>query len=151
MICHTRKHKIPFLIDEEDYDVVKKYTWGISTYGYVYTKVNRTKTLFLHRMIMNAPSGMEVDHINRDTLNNHRDNLRICTRAQNQQNCKSRGGTSKYKGVCWENRRNTWRTTIKFNGKQIHIGEFMDEIEAAKAYNGKAIEFFGEFARLNPV
>ena len=94
---------------------------------------------------------MEVDHIDRNPLNNHRINLRICTKAQNQQNCKGRGGTSKYKGVCWEKRRKKWRATIKNNGKQVHIGEFCDEKEAAKAYNKKALEFFGEFSRLNKI
>ena len=92
-----------------------------------------------------------VDHINRNGLDNTRKNLRICTRSENLMNSKKPelNSTSKYKGVnkCG----NSWRAEIRLNRKGFYLGKFKTEKEAALAYNKKAIELFGEFARLNEV
>lgn len=103
----------------------------------------------LHRMVMNAPYGVQVDHINGDTLDNRRCNLRLCSHAENQHNKNSQAGTSKYKGVYLYKRDKKWRAMIAKNKKNIHLGYFNDEIQAAHAYDEAARQLFGEFARLN--
>lgn len=109
------------------------------------------KIIRLHREILNAPAGLEVDHENGDTLDNRRSNLRLCTRQQNAQARvrKRAGATSQYRGVSWNFQNKSWKAQIGHNNKRIHIGEFDDEIEAAKAYDAKARELFGEWASPN--
>lgn len=90
------------------------------------------------------------DHIDGDGLNNQRLNLRQSTKSQNNMNTnKGQGYSSKYKGVTWDKARKKWKCGIKINGKQIFIGRFIEEDDAALAYNQKASELFGEFSRLN--
>ena len=97
---------------------------------------------------METPKGMDTDHINGNTLDNRRCNLRVCTRERNTGNQKPlRGITSKFKGVCWVKARSKWRVAI--SGK--FIGEYISELDAAKAYNEAAKKHFGEFARLNVI
>ena len=99
---------------------------------------------------MNAPKGMVVDHIDGNGLNNRKSNLRICTKAQNVHNSRPRTNTSsKYKGVFWNKANKKWSATIHKGDKWTYIGGFDDEKEAARAYDRKAAEFFGEFAYLN--
>ncbi len=99
---------------------------------------------------MGAPAHLVVDHIDRDGLNNARSNLRLCSQAQNSRNAVSNNGaSSKYKGVCRYRKIKRWRATIKFNKRSYNLGYFTDEIAAAKAYDKKAVEFFGQFAYLN--
>jgi hypothetical protein len=98
---------------------------------------------------MNAPPGMVVDHINRNKRDNRRCNLRVCTQVENMRNRCSTYGSSKFKGVSWDARRKKWMAAIHINGTQIRIGFFADEVDAAKAYDRKARELFGEFAYLN--
>jgi hypothetical protein len=117
---------------------------------YVYGMLNQQQ-IALHRFIYNTHDRQTViDHINHDTLNNTRENLRQCTTQENQRNrTLQRGRTSKYKGVDWHNNSQKWRTRINVGKKQVHIGFFDDEVSAAKAYDKKAVEIFGEFALLN--
>jgi hypothetical protein len=104
----------------------------------------------MHRVIMNAPAGLVVDHIDHDGLNNTRNNLRLCTPRQNRYNLPPLpNGTSKYKGVHWSKSRRKWRVGIKCGPNAYHIGFFKSEIQAAKAYDKAAKEFFGEYAYLN--
>ena len=103
----------------------------------------------MHREIMHAPKGMVVDHIDGNSLNNRRSNLRLCTVSQNHQNRRRTYGSSKYKGAWWDKRRNKWVAAITFKGKYIYLGFFDNEIDAGKAYDRKAAELFGEFAYLN--
>jgi hypothetical protein len=108
------------------------------------------KTISLHRYIMGNPGGFEIDHIDRNKLNNQKSNLRICTRRQNAANQKFReNGTSKYRGVSWDGRRKTWLSQIRINNKKIRIGGFDTEMDAARAYNAFAKIFHGAFATLN--
>lgn len=118
----------------------------------------------MHRMILNPPQNLFVDHKDRNGLNNQRDNLRICTASQNQKN-KIATGVSKYLGVSIHKNKHKiylkkkklyliyineyWIAHINVNGKSIHLGLFKDEIEAAKAYNKAAKKYHGDFARLN--
>ena len=109
------------------------------------------KLLSIHRILTNAPDGMEVDHINRDSLDNRKQNLRICTKSQNQMNSgkEQLGRSSHYKGVSLYKRHNKWMSRIKKRRKEYFLGYYENEIDAAKAYDTKAKELFGEFARLN--
>lgn len=103
----------------------------------------------LHRIIMKARSSrIVVDHINGNTLDNTRDNLRICSQGNNAKNReKSRNRlSSKYKGVHWCR---GWMAQIRVNYKKVHLGTFKTEEEAALVYNQAAVKYFGEFARLN--
>jgi hypothetical protein len=100
---------------------------------------------------MNPPDGMEVDHINGNKIDNRRANLRIVTRSQNQMNrMKSgEGMSSKFKGVSFAALRQRWVAYITQDRIKIQIGYYKDELAAARAYDAKARELFGEFAYLN--
>jgi hypothetical protein len=101
---------------------------------------------FMQRVITRCPTAYQVDHENGDGLDNQRPNLRICTYAQNQAN-RAGWAISGYKGVYRQGA--SCRARMMINGEQIHLGTFRTEIEAAAAYDDKAFELFGEFARLN--
>jgi hypothetical protein len=142
------------LIDDEDFDKIKPLKWYRSYSGkrkLVYfisvgTRPNR-KTIRLHRFIINAPNGKEVDHINSDTLDNRKINLRICTRDQNACNRrKNLNNTSGYKGVYFENGR--WRAMIGTNGKLKSLGKFGSKEEAHKAYCEASKRYHGEFGNI---
>lgn len=133
-------------VDNDDFDKLKDHNWYISN-GYVCNRrIGR-----IHRFIMNCNKDMVVDHKNHDTLDNRKSNLRICTNQNNVINARKRkkNVTSIYKGVSWANDRHKWRANICFNGKISRLGSFDNEIEAAKAYDAKAKELFGEFAKTN--
>lgn len=141
-------------IDEGDLHLLEEYAWYIiNKKGSIYiTSRHNRRTVYLARIIMGDDINYLVDHINGDTLDNRRENLRYCDKRTNAQNSRSRkGSTSKYKGVSWDRFREKWRAMIKFEGRQIFIGRFDCETEAAKCYNHYAIKYFGEFARLNDV
>lgn len=143
------------LIDDEDYDLVSKYIWYASpnTVGgfYASTKIKDTNsTLYSHRLIMGFPKGMVVDHINHDTLDNRKSNLRICTQSQNAFNRGlQRQNTSGYKGVHFYKRKDKYMAYIDVNRKRIHLGYFKTAQEAAKKYNEVALFLVGEYAHLN--
>ena len=103
----------------------------------------------LHRFIMNAPIGMLVDHVNMDTTDNRRENLRICTKAENQQNqCKHNNNTSGYKGVCFNKRNRKWFAYINVNRLRKNLGYFNTPQAAYSAYCEAAKKYHGEFARI---
>lgn len=146
-------HGEEVLIDDEDFDTLSKFRWFIDVRGYVVSswRFNGTAgTHYLHRMIMNAPARMEVDHTNHNKLDNRKENLRVCTRSQNARNThKHVGNTSGYKGVSIDSSRNKWQAHIKVEGRRINLGRFDDVLLAAKTYDLAAKKYFGEFAVLN--
>lgn len=104
------------------------------------------KIIYMHRLVMAAPAGVLVDHINGDSLDNRRANLRFCNAVQNGANrAKKRGAASNYKGVYFEN--GAWRARI--GPGCSHLGVFVTEVEAARAYDAAALRAWGAFARLN--
>lgn len=106
----------------------------------------------MHRLIMQPPANMTIDHIDCNGLNNQKHNLRICTKQQNHMNRKNGFGLTKYKGVGKSgNTKNPWRAYIKINQKYLHIGCYPTQEKAAEAYNQRASILFGEFANLNEV
>ena len=140
-----------FVVDDDDYEVVRQYSWDWLKPGYIVRSSNG-QIVRLHRMVMKAPKGMDVDHVDGNRLNNCKQNLRICTRQQNTFNAGPlTGKTSIYKGVHWDKKNQKWRAQIKIGSKQKHLGLFIDESAAALKYNEAAAVLCGEYARLNKV
>jgi len=146
------------LVDDEDFEELNKHKWrAMNNHGRGWYAVRRSSscngkwhTIYMHREIMNAQPGQEVDHRNRKGLDNQRKNLRFCTCSQNQANAKKRVRcSSQYKGVNWNKQHDKWQAYIKVHGKQAYLGYFDDEIAAACAYDKAATERFGEFAHPN--
>ena len=177
LIIESLKHGTHVvLLDEEDWDKVSQYKWHLAQArtgrfyartnvdnpngGIRYHKVNgkvykypKQTTIPMHRLIMATPKGMHTDHVNgENTLDNRKQNLRVCT---NEQNCRNRGknknNTHGYKGVTYDARRaySPWTARIGYKMKRIYIGNYATAEEAAIAYDKKVIELSGEFATLN--
>lgn len=145
------------LVDAKNYEMLSKHKW-YANYNqgkwYAQREIKDAEgkriTLRMHRVIMNCPDDKQIDHINHNGLDDRELNLRICTNAENQHNQKPRkGGSSKYKGVSLRKDTKQWTAHIKNGGGLINLGHYDTEIEAAKAYDDKAKELFGEFACLN--
>lgn len=142
------------IVDDEDYSKISAYKWYVSGKNgnaYAATRINGGNVQ-MHRFILNPKSGVFVDHINRNPFDNRKENLRACTHQQNMFNqAPPKNKTSKYKGVHWHKRDNRWVSSIRFNDKLFHLGNFKDEIDAALYYDVAAQLFYGEFAYLNNV
>ena len=141
------------LVDEVDFEWLSKTRWCVLKQKtgerlYAARRLNN-RFVLMHRIITNAPSGLDVDHINGNGLDNRRDNLRICTRSENLHNMRPRGGSSSFKGVSWNKRDQVWRAYINVNGSRHSLGSFRSEIDAAHAYDDAAREHFGDFAFCN--
>lgn len=146
------------LIDKVDFELVSQHKWfAVKMGNYWRSTSNRKRKLggkkaiiYMHRLIMNPPKRLMIDHINGNGLDNRRSNLRICTTAENQHNQHARqGGSSRYKGVDWKKRNKKWQVRISVNCKHIHLGLFDNEIEAAHVYDQAAVKYHGEFANIN--
>jgi hypothetical protein len=139
------------LVDSEDFEWLNQYKWSAAKgVKYAASSING-RVVLMHRLISNAPEGMEVDHINGDGLDNRKDNLRICTSKQNHYNHKLLANNkSGYNGVS-KTPFNTWHTCISVNNKTVHLGTYKNKEDAALAYNMAAKEYYGEFARLNKI
>ena len=136
-------------VDAADYEWLRQWTWHTYDDGYAVRNENG-KQILMHRQIMQPPKGMVVDHIDGNRANNCRFNLRVCTRQQNiRNNRKHSGSSSRFKGVGYLKHCRKWYARLWCTGKWIWLGYFMDEVEAARAYDRKAVELFGEYARLN--
>ena len=137
------------LVDEEDYERLTKYSWRLkqSAGGNLYAQrdAHDGSLIVMHREVLKPPPDKQVDHINGDGLDNRRSNLRVCSPGQNQANAEGWSGTSEYRGVRWRESKGKWVAEIKIDGKSHHIGYFDDEVEAARAYDRRAMEEWGEF------
>jgi len=135
-------------VDASDYEWLSRYNWRLQN-GYA-ARRDKARTSYMHREIARPPKGMTVDHINHNKLDNTRINLRVCTHQQNvHNNAKHAGSSSRFKGVGYNREKHKWFAKAYFEGKRIWLGYFDDETEAARAYDAKAVELFGEFAHLN--
>lgn len=144
------------IVDDEDFEYLNQFTWCLDreyARRIIYINENskrKQRCIRMHREILNAPADKIIDHINGNGLDNRKENLRYCTKSTNAMNCKiHKHNTSGYKGVSKSG--NRWRAYIVLNDKQRQIGSYKTKEEAALAYNKKAIELFGEFAKLNDV
>lgn len=137
---------VEFIIDDEDFTLVSKYTWHLNHKGYVRSEI-RGKQVMLHRVVMNVTDPqLQVDHIKGNKLDNRKSQLRICTNQQNQFNRgKNKNNTSGYKGVKWRADRSKWIAVINFNRKRKILGSFECPKEASKAYVTAAKNLHGEF------
>lgn len=115
------------LIDDDDYDLIKNYKFCLSTNGYAYCNNWNNKRILLHRIIINVQYNQIIDHINRNKLDNRKENLRITNRLENFLNSDS---YDKSKGYFWNKSNNKWRAVILRNGKTYHLGYFLTEEEA---------------------
>jgi hypothetical protein len=141
------------IIDAVDLPLVRGHNWTLSTAkdrpDYAVWRPNG-RTVYLHRLILGAGEGEFVDHLDRDGLNCRRSNLRRSTPQGNMANVAKRSTNSNlYKGVRKRCDRRRWTARIQFNGHGIHLGSFDRAEDAARAYDAKARELFGEFAGLN--
>lgn len=133
-----------YLIDDSDFDTVSQHSWCRAAGGYLHSSINKKHT-YLHRWLLQAKRNQQVDHINGNKADNRRSNLRLCSSIENNWNTKSKGKTSKYRGVC--RCRNKWQSRIRIgNGTRIWLGVFNTEEEAAEAYRTAEIKYHGEFA-----
>jgi hypothetical protein len=146
------------LIDDADYEWLNQWKWHACRWGRTFYArrlyyLNRKQNgILMHREILKLkPSNIqETDHIDGNGLNNQRVNLRSCTKGENRFNSKPyRNSSSRFKGVSRHSINQKWRASITKNGKFNSLGCFIDEVDAARAYDEKAKELFGDFARLN--
>jgi hypothetical protein len=153
------------LVDEADWLIVSQLTWYAvrsdrkpatgPEHWYARHSISKTpgqpmRCIYLHRHLIAAPTGMHVDHRNGDGLDNRRENIRLCTKTENKRNVRTSWGASKFKGVCFDKTRGTWKAHLMSKDRRrIHIGRFPTEIEAAQAYDEAVIREYGEFACTN--
>ena len=146
------------LVDNEDFHRLSGHKWVYNSRGYAVREVRLKEwrvssesgrlyeTLLMHRVILNPPAGMDIDHINHNGLDNRKGNMRICTRSQNLWN-KRKARKSKYKGV--HRASGKFYASIMRDGKVYYLGTYATGKEAALAYDNKALELFGEYANPN--
>ena len=172
LLCYRRlRYGYPFrripltqgkfaIVDPEDYDELAKYKWFAmrsrrGLYAIRMAEVKgangKRKKIRMHRQILHVPQGKFIDHINHNGLDNRKANLRIVTNLQNSWNKRKQKGnySSQYKGVSWSKCVGKWHTEIYCRGAKIFIGYFDDEKKAARAYDAKAQELYGDYAALN--
>lgn len=149
------------LVSDEDYHDLIKWDWFAckSSIGTWYAKRNDPiskggtgkRKIYMHRQILGVTDPkIMIDHKDNNGLNNTRKNIRVATRSQNGVNTKSRkNSTSKYIGVSFKTANRKWVSQIQFNNKQLYLGLFDSEKEAAKRYDLEAKKLFGEYANLN--
>lgn len=136
-------------VDSEDHGSLCRFNWSAVKGGRTFYAVRYEgrKQIFMHRQITDAPGNLVVDHVDHNGLNNCKNNLRVCTRAQNGLNQRTRKNkTSKYKGVYYHKRDKRYCAQISYKGKRYYLGTFKNELDAAMAYDEAARELFGEFA-----
>lgn len=139
------KNGLLAIVDDEDYDFLSQWKWHTDTWGY---PVSGDKNVKMHRRVLNKIDGFEIDHINRNKLDNRKENLRYVTRSQNQMNTeKTKRNKTGYKGVSMDSGK--YRATIGVNGKTVHSKRFDTAEQAAKEYDSMAKRFFGRFAVTN--
>jgi hypothetical protein len=144
-------------VDDEDFGHMNQFRWHFQATiktGYAYRHLTRGMTQGMHRLILElCDPQIQVDHKNRNGLDNRKENLRIATKSQNAANKEKylNGCSSKYKGVSYYKRYKKWVAYIMVEQKHKHLGYFLFEEDAALAYNKAALEAFGEFACLNEV
>lgn len=148
------------LVDDADYGALSRFRWHTLQHGggkfYAVragtTVGTKRRMITMHAHLAGTPAGMVTDHVNGDSLDNRRSNLRVCTQSENLANRgKSKNNTSGYKGVTrdWRSIKNPWVAQIWKLNRRIHLGVFPTAEAAARAYDEAALKLHGEFAFLN--
>lgn len=150
------------IVDAADYEWLSQFKWyAVAPNGkhkdgkfyavrHVFRDDGKRTLLKMHREILGAEPGVDVDHVDGNTLNNQRDNLRLCNRQQNTFNSRGqKNSVSKYKGVSWHKHTRKWFAQIGVNGKNIFLGYYDTPEEAARARDTASLKYQGEFAYLN--
>ncbi len=145
------------LVDDCDFEELMKYRWfvdvrrhGIYIKRYKPTEFGKNGNIYLHRQIMGVTDiNIKVDHINGNQLDNRRENLRLCSQAQNLMNRKPRKENVHGLKGAYRTPAGRWQSKLMANGIRLYIGTYDTPEAAARAYDQKAIELFGEFANLN--
>lgn len=149
----SEKKQIYTIVSDDDYEWASKFKWSASlcknkgNHYAMRVEINdkKRKSFKLHREITKCPVGMVVDHINGDTLDNRRENLRIVTHRENMSNQTKRPGSSKYRGVTFKKKEKKWVAQIQINGKRTYLGRFDIEEDAAKAFLEVAERVYGKY------
>lgn len=139
-------------VSDTDYVSISKHKWSAVFDGHNWyaSKRNGSGHIRMHAFLMNPPAGEEIDHRDRNGLNNQRRNLRICSHSNNCQNrMRTYNKTSKFKGVSWKKKNNKWCAQIRVGGTVFHLGLFREPELAARAYDIAALKAFGRFALTN--
>lgn len=146
------------IVDDDDYEWLIQWTWYARKSSQRHPGRERwyagrsfkSRIIHMHRVILDAPKGLLVDHINGNGLDNQKSNLRLATNSQNICNSRLRSdNTSGYRGVSWNSSHGKWVATAVINGKQRQLGSSDDPVECAKLYDETAYNEYGEFALLN--
>lgn len=164
LIIKTKSYgELMVFFDDDDYDLIRKYRWMIAkgkkgvfyARGYIGKKqggggvFEKTR---MHRLIMNCPDNLQVDHINGNGLDNRRINLRIATNAENCRNKKPHADSlTGYKGITFIKKKKLFYARIRVDGKLKSLGRSKDLKSAVIRYNNAALKYFGEFAYLNKI
>lgn len=149
------------LVDDEDYERARAFRWHLHisrssnssrNYGKIYSADHAASGhIYLHRFILNAKTGQYVDHINGNGLDNRKENLRLCSAADNVRAGRYKVGASGYRGVYWHAKDKKWRAQICINNRGKFLGNFDCKEDAARCWNEAARNAFGEFAVLNVI
>ena len=144
------------LVDDADYEWLNQWKWYAMKVRNTFYAVRgccqsgKYELILMHREILKALPNEKTDHRNHNGLDNQRGNLRTCTNTTNQYNQQpQKGRSSQFKGVSWHKSHLKWEAYIMKDSKNYHLGHYVSEIDAAKAYDKAAIKYFGEFAYLN--
>lgn len=143
------------LVDESDYEPLSVHKWCAAKSGDIYYAMRtilvmgKCKTIFMHRAICPPTEGMIVDHINRNGLDNRRQNLRICTVAQNGWNkIGKKNSATGIKGVNWIAKRKRWQVQVQSNGVKRPLRRFLKLEDAIAHHKAESVLVHGEFARI---
>ncbi len=152
------------IVDDEDFEMLSAFSWHFRPMrakqpekGYAALTVRpgdgHCLQMFMHQMLISLPKGVQVDHINGNSLDYRRQNLRPSTQAQNARNVAKpkHARSSRFKGVWHDRRTGKWQAYITADRRRYHLGVFGHEEDAARAYNDAARRLHGAFARLNEV
>lgn len=152
IISSKRHGDIQVEVDDDAPNIVFSARWCVSKKGRNFYVVNSRSGKYLHDFLITKANGQRIDHIDGNTLNNKKDNLRACSHSENIRNAgKKKNNTSGFKGVFAHKTSGRWFAQLKYNYKSIKLGYYDTKEEAARAYNAGAIKYYGAFASLNEV